>query len=269
MEAMWINFKCSKSKFVVRPYLGGVNGISGEVSGGDMGSLLRRINAHMSQQDYVVLPEQRWLDGISTSPGIVKQFVATEMVTPPKPKRKLYRKEKSHDTSNDSSDSENGIITPIGASIEWQVTGKDAVGGVQLQIIPTYDVKNMSASSTKNVCQVHYGSYTSLETFSHSITEESTYYEVLDSPEDQGLQVGEYIHVKDMKARQESRPKVIADLLDESPLSLTPEDILELRLMIREGEQLTFKIYLPGHPQPSATLSVRTEDSSSLKYLSR
>ncbi len=69
---MWIHFQykspLDEKKFVVRPFLGGVNGISGESSSGNMGSILRRQNA--PQQDYIVLPEQRWLDGIATGPEL-------------------------------------------------------------------------------------------------------------------------------------------------------------------------------------------------------
>ena len=57
-------------------FIGGVNGISGESNMGDMTSLMRRINSLSSIQDYLVTPEQLWLVGISTAPGIVKQFVA-------------------------------------------------------------------------------------------------------------------------------------------------------------------------------------------------
>jgi hypothetical protein len=70
MEAMWINFESVKgTKFVIRPFLGGVNGISGEAPTGNMASLLRQMNSLTPKQDYVVLPDQKWLDGIATTPG--------------------------------------------------------------------------------------------------------------------------------------------------------------------------------------------------------
>jgi hypothetical protein len=68
-------------KFAIRPFLGGVGGISGEAKTGNMTSLLRRMNSLTPQKDYVVLPNQKWLDGIATSPGIIKQFVAVETPT--------------------------------------------------------------------------------------------------------------------------------------------------------------------------------------------
>lgn len=42
----------------------------------NMSTLLKRQNGIGKKQDYVVVPKQPWLDGIATSPGIVKQFVA-------------------------------------------------------------------------------------------------------------------------------------------------------------------------------------------------
>jgi hypothetical protein len=73
-EAMWLHFH-STSKFAIRVYVGGVNGITGEPMIPNMATLLKRQNG-IKKQDYVVLPEQPWLDGIATRPGMVMQFVA-------------------------------------------------------------------------------------------------------------------------------------------------------------------------------------------------
>src|SRR5437763_6697899 len=81
-EAMWIYFQTEGGKrWAIRPFVGGVNGISGEVATGDMRTFLRQSQSASLRQDYLVLPEQLWLDGIATSPGIVKQFVATPMLS--------------------------------------------------------------------------------------------------------------------------------------------------------------------------------------------
>jgi hypothetical protein len=77
-----------------------------------MATLLKRQNGIKHKQDYVVVHGadfedkkvgQRWIDGIAVAPGIVKRFVAV----------------------------------PSGSreSIEYQVTGSDGVGGLQLEII--------------------------------------------------------------------------------------------------------------------------------------
>ncbi|KAH7001269.1 hypothetical protein EDB80DRAFT_894978 [Ilyonectria destructans] len=87
-EAMWIKFK-SKKRYAIKINVGGVNAISGEPA---------------PIQDYVVVPDQKWLDGIANSTGQVRQFVAMSM--------------------------------GLGHSIEAQVTGQDVVGGIQVEITP-------------------------------------------------------------------------------------------------------------------------------------
>jgi len=74
-EAMWLRFTSNK-QFAIRIYIGGVNAITGEPMIPNMATLLKRQNGIGKKQDYVVVPEQPWLDGIATSPGVVKQFVA-------------------------------------------------------------------------------------------------------------------------------------------------------------------------------------------------
>ncbi|MCJ1310663.1 hypothetical protein MMC25_004329 [Agyrium rufum] len=106
-EAMWINFSAERS-FAVRIYVGGVNAVSGENVVEDEGMMVERRRAKFawgeSVQDYVVPPSQRWLDGIATAGGRVSQFVAM----------------------------------PVGSgySVEAQVTGEDAVGGIQICVVP-------------------------------------------------------------------------------------------------------------------------------------
>ena len=100
-EALWISFKAvMDDKYALRVFAGGVNAISGrpwkvpETKNG------KRI------QDYVVTPDQKWLDGITSDVGIVSQFVAM----------------------------------PIGSgyTIEKQITGKEDLGGFQIEIIPEF-----------------------------------------------------------------------------------------------------------------------------------
>lgn len=72
---MWLRFKSTK-KFAIRIYVGGVNGITGEPMIPNMATLLKRQNGVEKKQDYIIAPEQLWVDGIATGPGTVKQFVA-------------------------------------------------------------------------------------------------------------------------------------------------------------------------------------------------
>jgi hypothetical protein len=70
-EAMWLNFKPKQHKCAVRAFMGHVNTVSGltmEETAGKQSDDLK--------QDYIVIPGQRWLDGICVAPGVVRQFVA-------------------------------------------------------------------------------------------------------------------------------------------------------------------------------------------------
>lgn len=60
-------------------------------------------------QNYVVLPRQPWLDGINSGKGTVRQFVAVPL--------------------------------GLGATVEGQVTGEEAWGGVQLRSFPLNDTE--------------------------------------------------------------------------------------------------------------------------------
>lgn len=77
-EAMWIKFKAS-APFVIKIYCGGVNVVSGEHAAEDAETKQRRAKL-LEQgeliQDYVVVPEQPWLDGVAIKPSVVRQFVA-------------------------------------------------------------------------------------------------------------------------------------------------------------------------------------------------
>ncbi|KAH6642766.1 integral membrane protein [Boeremia exigua] len=116
-EAMWMNFSCSYSQnYMIKIYVGGVNVISGEPAMEGMATTLRRrtkmatvnrdsgVGRDTSLQDYIIVPGQRWLDGIAESPGRVKQFVAMPFGS--------------------------------GYSLESQVTGIDTAGGIQFEITP-------------------------------------------------------------------------------------------------------------------------------------
>lgn len=77
-EAMWIEFKAS-APFMIKIYCGGVNVVSGEHA--DEGPETKKRRAKLLEQgkpiqDYIVLPEQRWLDGVAIKPSVVRQFVA-------------------------------------------------------------------------------------------------------------------------------------------------------------------------------------------------
>ena len=72
-EALWMSFNAPHdANYSLRVSVGRINAVSGlkinenpEESEGSKGV-----------QDYVVVPGQKWLDGICVAPGIVRQFVA-------------------------------------------------------------------------------------------------------------------------------------------------------------------------------------------------
>lgn len=67
-EALWLGFDAASWKpSAVQVAVGRINAISGE----EQGEGLRA-----DPQDYIVCPDQPWLDGIKTGPGSVRQFVA-------------------------------------------------------------------------------------------------------------------------------------------------------------------------------------------------
>ena len=103
---MWINFS-SESRFAIRIYLGGINAVSGESENENVATNLRRlklVSQNKSIQDYIVTPDQLWLDGIASDSGRVRQFVAMPLGS--------------------------------GYSFEAQITGDDVVGGLQFEITP-------------------------------------------------------------------------------------------------------------------------------------
>ena len=71
-EAMFISFS-SLSVFAIKIFLGPINVITGDRSSRTSSDNLIR----KEKQDYIVTPEQRWIDGIVTGPDEIRQFVAT------------------------------------------------------------------------------------------------------------------------------------------------------------------------------------------------
>jgi hypothetical protein len=79
-------------------------------------------------QDYVVNPNQKWLDGIATTTGKVRQFFA--------------------------------MPTGSGYSVEAQVTGKEIIGGIQFEVTPRvrreFEITIYSRASTNFALDVNH-----------------------------------------------------------------------------------------------------------------
>jgi hypothetical protein len=100
-EAMWINFRGGDAgeglryPFAVKIAAGKINAVTG---------LPWREGLSSDLQDYIVVPEQPWLDGFSIGEGIIRQFVAERLGE--------------------------------GYSVEEQLTGRAEFGGLQIIAYP-------------------------------------------------------------------------------------------------------------------------------------
>src|SRR4051794_34612711 len=93
-EALWLAFGGADWKpNAVQVAVGGVNAISGKPWGAGLSA---------APQDYLVVPDQPWLDGIKSGKDVVRQFVAMPL--------------------------------GLGYTVEAQLTGKEDVGGLQLRV---------------------------------------------------------------------------------------------------------------------------------------
>ncbi|KAI0203059.1 hypothetical protein F4808DRAFT_458281 [Astrocystis sublimbata] len=251
-EAMYIAFDGQPSeKFAVRPFIGGVNGVSGK----RLSSIENGKSAAVHKQDYIVAPEQDRLDGVSVSPGVVNQFVAMKMN--PESKEKVARR------YPEASRLER---TNTGGTVEWQITGKDELGGIQLQIIPQFRLGRMFAGSVRDACPREYNGI--LKSY-QPVPDDAVVYDVLKTPEQLGLGEGDFIHVREfepvpdlndsvttyrMANRKGNRSKTVGDLVAESQ---SASDMVELEAIhhpfhnVLEAARYLFEmpdgnLYAPG-----------------------
>ena len=93
-EAMWLGFDAAEWKpNAVKVGIGDIDALSGLPWSPDL---------HDDPQDYVVCPDQPWLDGINAGEGFVRQFVAMPLGS--------------------------------GYTVEGQLTGAERVGGLELRV---------------------------------------------------------------------------------------------------------------------------------------
>jgi hypothetical protein len=97
-EAIWLNFNGgsrSNPPFAIKVAAGKINAVTGE----QWTTPLNR-----NPQDYMVCPDQPWLDGFAIAPGVIRQFVAMPLGE--------------------------------GYSVEEQLTGEAEWGGLQISVTP-------------------------------------------------------------------------------------------------------------------------------------
>lgn len=73
-EALSIHFVATHA-FAIKIYIGGINAISGRPQAEYPEEMYARQSTN-PLQDYIVLPQQEWLDGIALPGGVTRQFVA-------------------------------------------------------------------------------------------------------------------------------------------------------------------------------------------------
>ena len=94
-EALWLGFANDWPPVAITVTVGGVNAVSGRTG---------HEGLHADPQDYVVCPDQMWLDGVNAGPATVRQFVAMPLGE--------------------------------GYSVEAAVTGEERRGGLEITVFP-------------------------------------------------------------------------------------------------------------------------------------
>ncbi|TDL20728.1 ubiquitin-domain-containing protein [Rickenella mellea] len=108
-EAMWMAFKTDSSDRAVKVSVGGINALTGYPQN----------SPGNGKQDYLAVKlngGQLWLDGVSVAPGVVRQFVAMPLGQ--------------------------------GYTVENQISGKEDVGGLQIDIFHDLDTSVLFSSQS-------------------------------------------------------------------------------------------------------------------------
>jgi hypothetical protein len=75
---MSMSFQCFNAEYAIRPFIGCVNGLPGEIYTHEQARAEARSTD--SPQDYMVSSrEPTYLHGVAVKPGSVEQFVATDL----------------------------------------------------------------------------------------------------------------------------------------------------------------------------------------------
>ncbi|WP_106477944.1 hypothetical protein [Phytohalomonas tamaricis] len=144
-EAMWINFN-SEYPMAIKIAAGKINAVTGTFWQNELSD---------TQQDYVVIPSQPWIDGFSTAEEQVRQFVASRLGD--------------------------------GQSAEEQVTGESEFGGLQLIVYPLkaelYEIEQAQRAKQTRLRKRDDFDYLDIPAFARR-----------SSPEPMGLGLGGKIH---------------------------------------------------------------------------
>jgi hypothetical protein len=248
---MSMSFQCFDAEYAIRPFIGCVNGLSGEIYTHEQPPAEARTTE--SSPDYIVSSEEpTYLHGVAVKPGSVKQFVATDL-TP-----------ESNDPGNPVPWSEIGQRTATAGedhpmkTIEYQMTGKDVFGGIQLEIIPRLDERRFFAGNTKDIWQGMRDRFPSYAPLPLNFRK----YDQSLSPAALGLNKDDVIHLKDLGRVQDPRLKVVSDLFTEAPTPSASTNELTLEVGEVAGPFQIFIKTLTGR-----TLVFRVNPDDTLEVL--
>jgi len=168
-DAMWINFGHSSRAAAVMVGCGGINATSGEAfAPGALGDSKKRSAPSsiddLRSQAFLSRPRQPWLDGIKAGEGTIRQFVAT--------------------------------AAGSGGSIEHQLTGADAVGGLQLFVCPQLRIDDVGVCLDPGTTPMKGGDY------------------LHKTPADLGVRVGEQLELCGLRERTEAERIVMSTVSD-------------------------------------------------------
>ncbi|KAL2863797.1 uncharacterized protein BJX67DRAFT_234893 [Aspergillus lucknowensis] len=254
-QSIWIHFGYwDKPKaFAVRPLLDNINGISGEpLSTGTAGSPQTR------KQDYFVLPQKWWLNGMATGPRFVKQFSIPEFAT------SQHGQVRSGAPSTDNS-AKAGRPESLWNYKKWlflstrdeqHIAPGKGIVSIRLQITPEFDIEGMHASTVKDFGKCAYGLSTSCVCTSSPCRTRNL--DPLKTPIEEGLDVGEVLHVKDLRTLSSNRPMFLRDLFDRQHAS---KDIIELKVHREQPRAFTLNVGLADNPDTEVSLTFDEDDN--------
>lgn len=124
------------------------------------------------------------------------------------------------------------------------------MGGIQLQIIPTYDVGNIHAGSHEHVCPDP--ATKALTSCFGNAPKGAHAFDVMKTPEEIDVPVGSIFHIKDMSSREPNRKKTVVDLLREPPGNLTGGDTVDLGMPYAGRIRWVFSVGVFGSSENSA-----------------
>jgi hypothetical protein len=225
LQALGIVLSSIEGTFAMKAFVGGINAISGRPIP-TAARLLRNvvstsINMDEHDQDYIVLPNQSRLDGITIIPGCVSQFVSTKMKPVELAKKGLdpMKKRVAVETNTDNL---------LGSSIEHQVINEDNIGGIQLEIIPALDPTTMFFSKQSRMRSYFPTGWPVINEFDRHDVEENKHLgthrlDPMKTPAELGFKPGDCFYMKDLQQLQPCRPKRFLTLSENSLHATRPK----------------------------------------------